>query len=137
MLYLLSIQAIVVHSPTSFFQSSCPSPSSDEQPPAGAQPRRCLERDTPVGAVLEEDAAVDLALVDAGLLGALVDDVAGVSGGLLEHAHLELAKAGVVVGHGRREDGLERRGGVGGVEDLERAVSWVWEWLASWSVTKI
>jgi len=56
-----------------------------------------LFRDAGVGTtILDKDAAVDETLVQTALLVTRVDDVAG-SGGLLEHADLVLAFAGVVV----------------------------------------
>lgn len=77
-----------------------------------------LQRDTAIGAVLNEHAAVDETLVNATLLVARVHDIAG-AGGLLEEADLVLALAGVVVGHGVGH-ALERRVTLG-VVDLESA----------------
>lgn len=67
-----------------------------------------LQRDTSVSAVLEEQAAVDQALVEIARLVARVDDVVGARR-LLEQAHLELAISAVVVGDGVG-DALERLG---------------------------
>lgn len=52
--------------------------------------------DAAVGAILDEDAPVDEALVEGALLEARVDDVAS-AGGLLEDADLVLALARVVI----------------------------------------
>ena len=65
-----------------------------------------LQRNTPVGAVLDKQAAVDQALVKVALLVTRVDDVAR-AGRLLENADLVLALARVVVGDGAG-DALER-----------------------------
>ena len=65
-----------------------------------------LQRNTPVGAVLDKQAAIDQALVKVALLVASVDDVAR-AGRLLEDADLVLALARVVVGDGAG-DALER-----------------------------
>lgn len=55
-----------------------------------------LQRDASVGAVLDEQATIDEALVDAALLVSRVDHVVGACG-LLEHADLVLALSRVVV----------------------------------------
>lgn len=65
-----------------------------------------LQRHAPVRTILEEDAAVDLSLVDPGFLVPAVDDVVG-AGGLLQDADLVLTLTGVVVRQGLG-DGLER-----------------------------
>lgn len=78
-----------------------------------------LQRDTPASAVLEEQAAVDQTFIEPARLVSRVDHVAGTSG-LLEHADLVLASAGVVVGHGGG-DALEGLVALG-VVDLEGAV---------------
>lgn len=55
-----------------------------------------LQRNTPVAAVLEEDTAIDLALVNTGLLVPVVHDVVGTRG-LLQYTDLVLSLSGVVV----------------------------------------
>ena len=78
-----------------------------------------LSGQTALAAILHEDAAVDLALVNVRLLVAVVND-ADRFGGLLEDADLELPSAAVVVLQGTRRG--RKRGVAGGVVDLERAI---------------
>ena len=55
-----------------------------------------LQRNTPVAAVLEEDTAIDLTLVNTGLLVPVVHDVVSTRG-LLQYTDLVLSLSGVVV----------------------------------------
>lgn len=98
--------------PTNYIQTILPSPT------ATAPLSKHLPRQTIPSRVLDKDTAVDLALVDAALLEAVVDNGGGV-GRLLEDADLELAAA--VVGVGQECRHVLQRRVADGVVDLEGA----------------